>query len=194
MFNIWNDQGLGECPSANLPDLCQHCQLHKHSDFAREFEVNGRILKCHKPQLTEASSTPCTRSSVLQAAVWYNLNDRNKLSVQLFWAFVCAILQCRCDVARTTSSTAHPCTCSIFKVFTSEQAQKHQTPLVLWIRKRGGDVPFRLLALHQVQYGEMEKNACFKNACGKAQDGEPTAKSVKGKKHQAYGGSKAAWL
>lgn len=28
----------------------------------------------------------------------------------------------------------------------------------------------------------MGKNACFKNASGKAQDGEPTAKSVKGKK------------
>lgn len=26
------------------------------------------------------------------------------------------------------------------------------------------------------------KNACFKNACGKAQDGEPSAKSVKEKK------------
>lgn len=43
-----------------------------------------------------------------------------------------------------------------------------------------------------------KKKACFKNAHGKAQDGEPRAKSVKGKKkkkrHQAYGASKAAWL
>lgn len=31
----------------------------------------------------------------------------------------------------------------------------------------------------------MEKNACLTNACGEAQDGEHTAKSVKGKKKKA---------